>query len=333
MKNESVFKKYKLEDLCNKPKFFDTEEDGHAKLSLVDFYGILYPQDKKDERPIWFIRHCNPDAYRFGGVFKAGDGPFGLQEPLHLDDMAQKDTKINHYSLKDDAYEISSDSPFSQYRIYEDHVTLKEDGVYDLTAELFPFAIFKHADDTMSVSQITQTVLYEGQYEGKPVKGIGNVELCLLPENENRNYNDFWSYIYAFDTGIREDGRKEFAMVRFSLDGGSTGIYWLEGEEPIVSNDVKMEADWYHLPYEDDGTCCYKDAVWSFGGKKINFKGKWGHKGLTAYPRMELKGQSQIMGEWYEGDTEYKHTVSMTFHENMDVYDKNLIKAGMKVVD
>ncbi len=48
-------KKYALEDLERKPKYFDTDVDGHGKLSLIDMYGVLYPNGL-DEKPIWFIR-------------------------------------------------------------------------------------------------------------------------------------------------------------------------------------------------------------------------------------------------------------------------------------
>ena len=327
------FKKFTLDDLGKNPKFFDTEQDGYGKLSLVDMYGVLFP-DGLDEKPIWFMRHCNPDSVRFGGFHRPGDGFLSVQTPLHLEDVAQKDTPVTEYRKIDDTcYGMDAKKPFFEYRFYEDHLTFKETDILDVRAELFPSAIFKHADDATITSQITQSCILEGTYEGKPVKGIGNFELMYLPQAENRNLNDFFSYVYAYDVGVREDGRKEIALVHFSLAGKSCGFYWLEGEEPVISRDVKMEAQWEKLPYVDDGTCIYKDAVWRFGEKEIRFTGKWGAKGLTAYPRVELHGQSQVLGDWYEGSVPYKHQISMTFHENMDVYPDKLKKGGFTVLE
>ena len=334
MTNSNIeFKKYTLEDIGRKPKCFDNDRDGHGKLALVDMYGFLFP-DGLDEKPIWFIRHCNPDSVRFGGFHRPGDGYLSVQTPLHLNDIAQKDTPVTGYNrINEKCYGISAKEPFFEYKFYEDHLTYKETDILDLKAKLFPYAIFKHADDTIITSQITQSCIYDGYYEGKKVKGIGNFELIYVPENENRKLNDFFSYIYAYDVGIREDGRKEISMIHLSLSGKSCGFYWLEGEEPIISNDVEMEANWVRLPYVDDGTCIYKDATWRFGGKEIHFTGKWGAKGLTSYPRIELHGQSQVLGAWYEGSKPYKHKISMTFHENMDVYFDKLKDAGFTVLD
>ena len=88
-----------------------------------------------------------------------------------------------------------------------------------------------------------------------------------------------------------------------------------------------------HLPYVDDGTCVFKDAIFRFAGKEIHFEGKWGTKGVRPEPRIEKHGQSQILGTWYEGSTPYKHKLSMTFSENMEAYDYKLEKMGFDVKD
>ncbi len=329
MKNECEFRKFNFDDISYKPSIFQNKDDKYAKLSLVDFYGVIFPED--NDTPYWFIIHANPNKYRFSGVFKAGEKWNSVQKQIHLDGYPQKGTLVDEYTLiNNEYYKISSNDPFSEIIIKEDEASIKITDSLDLRATYFPFAIIKHMDDTMDVAQVTQTVEVSGTFDGKQVKGLGNVELCYIPEQESRNLNDFWSYIYAYDCGIRKDGKKEFAMIRFSLSGKSTGIYWLEGNNPIVSDKVDMEANWEPLPYEKE-TCCYKEAVWKFADKEIHFNGRWGHKGLTAYPRMTLKGQSQIMGDWYEGKQEYKHTISMTFHENMDVYADKLKEAEFEV--
>lgn len=327
------FRKLTLDDIGRVPPVFDTEANGYPRLALVDMYGFLFP-DGADEKPIWFVRHCGPDNVRFGAFHRPGDGFLSVQEPLHLADIAQRDAQVDGYRRVDvNAYGISAHEPWFDYRFALDAVTCREADILDLQADPFPYAILKHADPTTSVSTITQSCLLAGTYEGNPITGIGNFELVYVPQDERRELNDFFSYVYANDVGVRTDGRKEIARIYFSLDGHSSGFYWLEGEDPVISDDVQMDAEWVRLPYVDDDTCIYRDATWRFGGKEIHFTGLWGAKGLTAYPRLEVQGQSQVLGHWYEGSVPYEHSVSMTFHENMDVFAPKLAAGGFTVAD
>ncbi len=324
-------RKSNLEDFGLTPPAFNNENDGYGKLYLVDMYGVLFPNGTS-EKPIWIMRHANKDKYRFGGVFEPADDVLGLQKPLYLGEMAQKGTFVQPYQkLSEDCYGIGSVGPFSEYRVYDGYATYKEANIYDLKAEFFPKAIFKHADDSSIISHVTQPCLFTGLFEGKKVKGIGNFELCYAPQTETRELNDFAEYISVDMSGIRPDGKKEVVIIYMDLCGRGTGFYWLEGKEPIFSEHVTMDATWLRLPYMKDGTCVYKDAVWCFGGEEFHFNGKWGYKGLTAYPRIELGGQSQVMGTWYAGSTPYKHQISMTFMENMAVYVDKLENLGFEV--
>jgi len=326
-------KHFTLDDISIKPDYFDTDLDGHARLSLVDMYGMLFPEGT-DQKPIWWIRHCNPDSIRFGGFFEPGDGCLSLQKQKHMMDIAQKTAKVNKYRRIDETcWGIDCEYPFFEYRFYEDHFTFKETDVMDIVAKPFDRAIFKHADDSMITSQITIPCTFEGTYEGKPVTGMGNFELMYLPQTEKRELNDFFSYIYSYGLGIRPDGKKEVYMVSANLEGNNHGFYWLEGEEPVMTSECKIDIEWIRLPYMDDGTCTYRDAVFYIGEKEVHFTGKWGNKGITPWPRVELNGQSQNNGTWYEGKESYVHSNYLIFNENMDVYDYKLEKAGFKVID
>ena len=325
------FTKLKIDDLAVDSRAFDNDNDHHARLGLVDVYGVLYPQ-ATGQKPLWFIRHSNIDKTRFAGVMEPSDDVLGLQKPLHIKDLAQKEDEIIAYhKIDENSYGLSCERPYFEYRFYEDHALFKEADVFDLRASYYPFTLYKHADHSTSISQITQPCEIEGTYEGKRVRGLANLELCYFPKEETRDLNDYAAYIYSWCNGIRKDGKREIMMVFINLDGQGTGFYYLEGEEPVFSDHVEMKAEWYKLPYMKDGTCTYKDAVFSFGEKQIHFKGKWGYKGLTAYPRVELGGQSQVMGTFYEGDKAYDHEISLTFNENMRVYAKNLEKMGFVV--
>lgn len=333
MDSSVELRKVTLDDMCYMPSVFDTSIDGHGTLRLVDVYGELYPNGT-DEKPIWFIRHCYPNEIRFAGIHSPGNGFNSKQQPLHLTNLAQKDAKFSgYYKVCDECYGMDNEQPFFKYRFYENYLIVKEADVLDLKGIYFSHAIFKHANISQETSQITQTCLFYGSYEKRPVTGIGNFELCFFPKEEKRDLNDFSAYVYAFDAGVRKDGRRELSMVNFSLDGKAHAIYCLDSEKPVVTTDVTMDASWEVLPYVNDRTCVYKDAIFRFGGKEIHFSGKWGAKGLTAYPRTELSGQSQVFGTWYEGQTPYSHALSITFHENMRAYPDLLRKGGFKVND
>lgn len=325
------FKKYKLEDIGTSSKAFDTDLDGHGHLELVDMYGFLF-HESAEEKPLWFMRHANPEFTRFAGIFEPGDGYLSLQKQRHMMDLAQRYTGINPYRQIDDrCWGMDCEYPFFEYRFYEDHVTYKEADILDLYGIPFERDLFKHVDESINVSHITIPCEFKGTYEGKEVFGMGNFELMYVPAYEKREMNDFFSYICTTGFGIREDGRKEYYLTSMNLNGTASGTYWIDGEEPIISTDVWMDCLWEKLPYMDDDTCIYKDTIIHIGNKEIHFEGKWGHKGLTPWPRVELSGQSQVLGTFYEGKIPYKHRNYMTFHENMDVYAHKLIKGGFKV--
>lgn len=316
------------------PKELDNEFDHYAKLALVDAYGLLFPQGTK-EAPVLFVRHGNPDGYRFGGFSRLSDHPFGLQESLHEEDIAQKEStglfrKISENPL---CYGYGTENPFSQYRFATDFSTWKEADILDVKAEPFPYCIIQHQGEIANFTEIIQPAIVTGTYEGKPISFIGSYDKVFIPKAKTTDIGADMAYILVLDHGIRKDGRKESVVIYINEKGQSMGGYYLEGEEPVCSTNVKMEADWYHLPYVNDGTVGYKDAVFTIGSKVIHFQGKWGTKGITAHPRLDKHGQSQIFGTWYEGDIPYEHEMFTTFHENMEAYDEKFRKLGFHIVD
>ena len=183
-----------------------------------------------------------------------------------------------------------------------------------------------------------QTALtIEGTYEGKPVKGLGCHDRTFLSNGAPQE--SLWAagcttYCCANYSGIRPDGRKESFFAQFDVARKNYGLvfYYLEGEEPILTDKLSLETEFYHLPYAPgDPTCVYKDGVWKFADKEIHFHAKWGAKGFTATPRIEKLGYSHCFGEWYEGKTPYKHIMENTFTENMDCLDYRLKEAGYRV--
>ena len=329
--------KYQADFLSSAPEAFNNEADGYATLCLNDIWGSLYYEGGEAEKPIMFFRHSNKDSYRFGGIVELGDNYIMPQKGgYHFDDIAQKDTIVSAYKkLSDDPlmYGFGSEEPFSEYRFYLDHVTIREGDILELTAVPLPVCFIDHGCLFPPLVQFSQNCIFKGKLDGKPVHGLGSYDRLYMPRKEKQEFGENLGYFCAMGSGLREDGRYEICLATIDHKGTSVGIYWLEGEEPVISYDVKMEAEWERLPYTDDGTCIYKDAIFRFAGIEFHVNGKWGTKGFTEKPRIERHGQSQVFGTWYVGDTPYRHQVSNSFNENMDCYDYKLQEMGFEVID
>lgn len=317
-------------------KAFENEFDGYAKLALIDIFGEFNIQGKQFP----YFRHTDisTGTHRFGNIVELGDGPFEVQKgTLHSGEVATKETPLNNYRKISDSplcYGFDSDEPFVEYRAYENYATIKEGNFLNLKAELWPFTIYDHQSHHENASMIIQPCTWLGKIDDKPVIGVGSIDYLCLKENKKFDNINF-GYISVSCIGIRDDGRKECAFFNGSLEnkGQNMAFYICEGENPIFTNHFEMEAEWHHLPYVNDGTCCIKEAVFYFCGKELHFNGKWGTKGFTEKPRVEKHGQSQIYGTWYVGNKEYSHTMYWCMSENMEAYDYVLAKKGFTVID
>ncbi len=336
MKNYIEIKdEYDEDFLKDNPLVFNNKEDDFAKFCLTDVWGSLYYEDKLNEKPISYFRHSNKNSYRFGGFTELGDTYLDYQKGgYHHDDIASKDTIIKGYQKISDnpiCYGFSSKEPYSDYRFYVDHAEMKESNFFDVKATRLPITIIDHHSIFPPMSQISQPCIFKGLYEGKKIIGLGSYDRYFMPSSNKKDMGEDLGYICASVSGILDDGRYELAIATISFNGQSCGIYVRENERPIVSYDVKLNTTWEILPYVEDGTCIYKDALFEFGGIKLHINGKCGTKGFTKKPRIERGGQSQVFGTWYVGDTFYKHHISNSFMENMMCYDYILKKKGYVV--
>ena len=173
-----------------------------------------------------------------------------------------------------------------------------------------------------------------GTYEGKPIQALGCFDRLFAPNGDRGAIiGTATHYVWSYYAGIRQDGRKECAYLNIhSRNGHGVAAYWLEGEEPVLTDEVTLECDWQRLPYAEPGddTLSYTNAVWRFAGKEIHFTGKWGSKGFTAQPRLSRVGQSQSFGSWYEGKTPYEHKLFHTINENMGANIESIRKMGFE---
>lgn len=325
------------------PKELNKGLEKDPKIIMLDPYGFLFPYGDVSKKPPVYFHHAYVNKIRFNGVTELGDDYLSHQKlGKHHDEMAQPDTQVTKaYERFDDGmkgYVVQTDKPFSQIKYYDDGtVVCKEGDFLDLTFKPLKYANVDYACMFPGRFQVQQPCMLTGFYEGEPVIGMGNYDRIWAPD-EVFNTRDIMSesaYIYVVGHGVREDGRKEAYMITIGLYDDqnkiSNGYYWIDGEEPVVVNDAKIETEWEYLPYVDDGTVVYKDATFYIGNKVIHFNGKWGTKGYTKEPRIERHGQSQIYGTWYEGETPYKHKLFFAWGEHTGTYDYVVEKYGFKV--
>ncbi|MDO4377948.1 MAG: hypothetical protein Q4C64_02195 [Erysipelotrichia bacterium] len=332
-------RKHQISDFAIDSPCYQNESDQFAQLGIWANYGMLFINGI-DKKPIYFMRHCNKEKYRWGGIIELGDGPLSPQKSLHHKDIAQGDTLTDYYGVTNNnplTYGSGSKDPFSEYRFNNDYATWKEGDFLNLKAEYFPYACVSHKNSPQKFCFYHQFVTLSGTYEGKEVVGMGGFDRSYFPTIGNmEDYAaEAMTYLGAVYSCIREDGRKESAnMCIYDRNGYGYGYYYLEGEEPIVTDEIYLDAKWYHLPYaQNDPTVCFKDATWYFGGKEIHFTGLWGAKGYTATPRLEKIGQSHVYGTWYEGKQPYKQKLFYTWNENMKATEKEIRRMGWEVVD
>lgn len=317
--------------------------DENAKLVALDPYGFLFPYGDTSKKPPLYFHHGYIDKIRFNGVTEFGDDYLSHQYPgKHHDEMAQPDTPVTRaYEKVDDCYVMQTDNPFSKICHYEDGtVTCKEGDILDLTFKPLKYANIDYGNMWKERFQVQQPCLLTGFYEGEPVIGMGSYDRTYVPEDIFAEHDVMGesAYVYVVGHGIREDGRTEAYMITIGLygetsNGISNGYYWIDGEEPIVVSDASIETEWVHLPYVDDGTVVYKDAIFRIGSKEIHFNGLWGTKSFTKEPKIERHGQSQVFGTWYEGKEPYEHKMSFGWGEHTGAYDHVIKAYGFKVAD
>lgn len=323
------------------PKLFNTAYDGKAILSLSDYIAMVFPNGDVNNKPMLYIRHTDilKKQFRFGNLVELGDNWLDVQKGVyHIDEVGQGGSPITDYhEVSEGVFGYEAVNPPAEFRFSKDGFTCKEGSFLELSFDKWPNAIVEHGSMYNNVSTIIQAGSCMGLFEGKPCLGVGEHDRLFIPSEVHGfdGITDNFGYFYMNMIGIREkDGRREQALISIDpFHDKNFCYYFIDGETPILTDRVSMETQWKKLPYVDDGTCVYKDAIFRFGGKELHFEGKWGTKGFTVKPRLEKHGQSQIFGTFYEGKVPYNHRLYMTFGENMEAYDYRLRELGFDVED
>lgn len=326
-----------LDDITLEPKVFQYE--GQEPYVLCRHLNWLMFYVEGEKTPYYYMRNSEVDKYRWGGIAKLGEGPLAPQVRAHYEDIAQKDAVVKPYrKISDDPviYQTSTDAPFSEQTFYENYCILKEGDFLELKCEYWPIGMFAHTCSAWNGEYLYIPFSVEGTFEGKPVKGLGQFDRAYSQiGKEEERINAAVGYIIdGAYLGIRKDGRKEafYGYIQEEKGKGSA-FYWLEGEDPVISEEIYIDTEFYHLPYlpKEDPTCATKDIVWRFADKVIHFNGKWGSRRFTSNPLDNKKGYSNSFGTWYVGDEPYEHALSQTFNESTTATIENLRKFGYVV--
>ena len=326
------------------PKYFQNGFDEDPKLGLIDVYGSMYVNGDTSKKPVTYFRHVDvaTGKYRIGSLLEAGDTYLDHQKGvLHHEELALRGDPItnNYHQLEGEKIRYGFDSNDAEKKVEvifdEDEISVKEGDFFELKAYPWPVTFYDHQSVYLNSSTIFQPCTFLGKLDGRPVAGLGSVDRMAFKKAAGGFSSVPMGYIAISGMGIRKDGRKESVFVSASMNsvGKTLAIYYLEGETPVISDTVTIEADWVKLPYVDDGTCTFKDAAVYIGDKVIHYQGKWGSKGFTHEPNIEKHGQSQVFGTWYEGDTPYEHRLSYTFSESMEAYEHVLKDLGFNVYE
>lgn len=332
-------RKMKLDDLSMEPKWFQTNGDEPDIILRHLNWMMFYVEG--ESIPYYYMRNSEADKYRWGGVVKLGDGPLAPQTGGHYLDLAQKDAEVDAYKkVSDDpvTYSTGTKEPFSEQTFAEEYAILKEGDFLDFKCEYWPVGLFAHTESAWNGEYLYYPFTVTGTYEGKPVKGLGQIDRAYgqLHKAQERIGAAVGYVLDGAYSGIRKDGRREvFYGYIQGKNGHGVAYYWLEGEEPIITEEIYLETEFYHLPYlpAEDPTCACKDAVWRFADKEIHFTGRWGSRRFTSDPLDVKVGYSNSYGTWYEGKTPYEFELSHTFNESTTATIENLRKHGYKVFE
>lgn len=323
--------------LRESPEVFNNERDGGSVNSLNAVFLMFFDE----EQPYFYYRHSDPDKTRFVGICKLGDSPLDYQKggvTFQLACPHKNDAFVAYHKISDDpcTYGFYSEDHAMEIQYSLDSGSVHEKNIFNCKGVYLPLTTIDHFNVWPNGANIYQGAEITGIFNGKPIKGMGRFSRSFTRKScVNQSFNfDF----HGLNTnneliGIRPDGRREECVIDIMSEGNVWAYYWLEGEPPVTADEVEVEADWYRLPYLDDGICIYKEITFRFAGKEIHVTGKWGHKGFTGYPRMDKKGQAEVCGPWYEGSVPYEHRNYMSFNEVQEAYADTIKKLGFSVIE
>lgn len=302
------------------PEFFKKE----ASILTRHWNSVLFFVEGEDV-PYYYMRSCTGDTMRSGNIIRLGDEPFKPQTalPKYHKMMVQK-AEAPYRKISDEPlmYIQEKDNACLTYTENGMHWV---DGPLDINVTFFPKACIFHQDSVYRMCMYHQDVIVEGFFDGKKIIGGGIYDRSYGRDMDESTEGEF--HLDANLTAIREDGKKEYCYIVIHQNGKGAGYYCVEDEICITFDDVAMTADWEPLPYCPD-TYSFKKAIFTGKDITIHYTGKWGTKGHTQHPRVEMVGFGHMYGDFYLEGTPYTHQMLCSEIEVWNGTKEFLQKAG-----
>lgn len=279
--------------------------------------------------PIHYLRSFDEEKIKSGGFIQLGESPLSPHTALsHNKKLFPVGNLVQYKEVEGDpeghandktTFEQFVEDPKLLFRYSSTHARYAEGDVMDLTLEYLPYALVSYDQGPIDVPYICQQAIIAGTYEGKEVKLLGAWDRIYRSTTMEATYGKI--FIYLNFVGIRKDGCREYGIVMIFGNKGF-GFYHKDGEDPIVTTEVTMEATWEPVTYLSDETASFTKAAFHFGGKVIHYKAKWGFRGWDEESRLSLRkhGYNLTAGSWYEGSTPYIHDTTFTFGESHEAF-------------
>jgi len=241
-----------------------------ARQALFVWWG--YVTGLPNRRPILVLRLFDPDGNTHD-LFHSENAPgmFGTPTPLSAAGEVFSGTPDRVYGrIEGDpdglglpgewTYETSADSPRMLYRAGTQGMRVIEADVLDVTAEYLPLATAVNPPGVFA-PYFTWSAEFSGTYRGEEVRFMGGsdrfysreaiADLIASPE-------PYSAFVFS---GVGSDGRREWGSA-YQVGAKSFGMYCRDGQEPVVSNDVDMDATYVSDP-ADPSRVAPQEATWT----------------------------------------------------------------------
>lgn len=304
------------------------QKNGEVR-KLVAGWNWAWYQEDREKPPIHYLREFHPDGFSANyGIIRLGDSVLKDKVGLeHYFKMSPESASL--YEIDKGVYDYAQKSSdgLVECHFSENTAYIREGDILDLHYEYFPYAMLVNENGALGSNYIHQHALIRGTYEGKEVRMLGGWDRTYGGFTSLEQGNLFAGMSFA---GIRENGCRESGFVA-KVGNRGIGFFYRDGEEPVVSSEVTMEATWKLVPYvKGRKLYVYDEAVFRFGGKEIHYHAKWGFIGQN-YAIHEESSMSQSSGKWYEGQTPYKFKDSFVFAECHNAHKECIEAAGFQI--
>jgi hypothetical protein len=273
--SEVAPERFSHDDMGTSPTYW-THNGVSAEWGI--FFWWLYITGIPSRRPILAIRAFTPAGTNLT-LTENGEGLFSAVTPLTAPgnlyagpapyNVVQGDP--DHLGLPNEwTYELGSPpgapTMLNRFGTQGNHVI--EGNILDLRGEYLPFATAITPPGVFA-PYFTWAAIYRGTLMGMPVWSMGGSDRFYNPTALGAAFSEF--YIAFVFSGVHQDGRREWGQV-YIVGNQSFGAYYKDGEVPVVSNNVQLEAVYVSNP-ANPNDIAPQSLTASFEGKQIHWTG------------------------------------------------------------